>query len=416
MKKLMTFIEGTLLPAVNKFGSNKYIVALRDGIAAIIPFTIIGSIFMIITSFPVKAWTNFIEPYSAYLNIPNTVCMGLMAIIAVYSVAYNVAKQLGVKPVSAGFVSLVAFVITQTQLDGTISTANFGSTGLFLAIVIALISTKIIEIFEKKNITIKLPASVPTMVADSFSVLIPGFVVITLFWVLTSILGLDLKAILTLIFSPLVRGLDTLPGMLLVVFVSLALWCCGINESVISGLTYPVWYALLAENTAAWQAGETVTHIGAYGFQYFGFWMGGTGLTIALVLLMLRSKVKMYNQLGKLSIIPGIFEINEPVAFGFPIVFNPIMWIPYILAPLVTTTLYYFACSMGLIGMPVVAIPWTTPPVLNGFLVTGGDWRAAVFQLVMLVIGVIIYYPFFKYVEKKELAAQLSAEQNEAIQ
>ena len=92
------------------------------------------------------------------------------------------------------------------------------------------------------------------------------------------------------------------------------------------------------------------------------------------------------------------------------------MWIPYILAPLVTTTLYYFACSMGLIGMPVVAIPWTTPPVLNGFLVTGGDWRAAVFQLVMLVIGVIIYYPFFKYVEKKELAAQLSAEQNEAIQ
>ena len=281
---------------------------------------------------------------------------------------------------------------------------------------IALISTKIIEIFEKNNITIKLPASVPTMVADSFSVLIPGFVVITLFWVLTSILGLDLNAILTLIFSPLVRGLDTLPGMLLVVFVSLALWCCGINESVISGLTYPVWYALLAENTAAWQAGETVTHIGAYGFQYFGFWMGGTGLTIALVLLMLRSKVKMYNQLGKLSIIPGIFEINEPVAFGFPIVFNPIMWIPYILAPLVTTTLYYFACSMGLIGMPVVAIPWTTPPVLNGFLVTGGDWRAAIFQLVMLVIGVIIYYPFFKYVEKKELAAQLSAEQNEAIQ
>ncbi len=416
MKKLMTFIEGTLLPAVNKFGSNKYIVALRDGIAAIIPFTIIGSVFMIITSFPVKAWTNFIEPYSAYLNIPNTVCMGLMAIIAVYSVAYNVAKQLGVKPVSAGFVSLTAFVITQTQLDGTISTANFGSTGLFLAIVIALISTKIIEMFEKNNITIKLPASVPTMVADSFSVLIPGFVVITLFWVLTSILGLDLNAILTLVFSPLVRGLDTLPGMLLVVFVSLALWCCGINESVISGLTYPVWYALLAENTAAWQAGETVTHIGAYGFQYFGFWMGGTGLTIALVLLMLQSKVKMYNQLGKLSIIPGIFEINEPVAFGFPIVFNPIMWIPYIVAPLVTTTLYYFACSTGIIGMPVVAIPWTTPPVLNGFLVTGGDWRAAVFQLVMLVIGVIIYYPFFKYVEKKELAAQMSAEQNEAIQ
>lgn len=416
MKNIMSFIEGKLLPAVNKFGSNKYIVALRDGIAAIIPFTIIGSIFMIITSFPVKAWTEFIAPYSSVLNIPNTVCMGLMAIIAVYSVAYNVAKQLEVKPVSAGFVSLVAFVLTQTELDGTINTSNFGSTGLFLAIVIALISVKIIEVFEKHNVTIKLPSSVPSMVADSFSVLIPGLAVITLFWILTGILGLDLNSILTLVFSPLVRGLDTLPGMLLVVFVSLALWCCGINESVISGLTYPVWYALLAENTAAWQAGETVTHIGAYGFQYFGFWMGGTGLTIALVLLMLRSKVKMYNQLGKLSIIPGIFEINEPVAFGFPIVFNPIMWIPYILAPLVTTTLYYFACSMGIIGMPVVAIPWTTPPVLNGFLVTGGDWRAAVFQLVMLVIGVIIYYPFFKFVEKKELIAQTDAEQNNVRQ
>lgn len=191
--------------------------------------------------------------------------------------------------------------------------------------------------------------------------------------------------------------------MLLIVFISLLLWCCGINESIISGLTYPVWYALLAENTAAYAAGQEVVNAGAYGFQYFGFWMGGTGATIGLVILMLRSKAPVYKSLGKLCIAPGVFNINEPVVFGYPIVFNPIMMVPYVVIPLITTTLTYTAMKIGLIGMPVAAIPWTTPPVLSGFLVTGGDIKAAIFQFGMLILSVAIYYPFFKYTEKQQL-------------
>jgi len=394
-------LQSKVLPAINKVGSFRYLVGLKNGIAAIIPFTIIGSLFTIITNLPIAAWTNLIEPYKDLLSVPNTACMGVLSLVAVASIAYQLAKEYKVTQISTTFVALVTFILTQTSVEDGISTANFGSTGLFLAIVVATVTVFMVRFFEQKNFTIKMPESVPTMVADSFSVLIPAFFNIVLFYILVSILGLDLNGILTTIFSPLVRGLDSLPGILLVVLISTLLWCCGINESVISGVTYPVWYAMLAENTAAFEAGLEATHLGAYGFQYFGFWMGGTGCTIGLVLLMLRSRQKVYKDLGRLSFPPAVFNINEPVAFGFPICFNPVMMVPYVVTPLVTTALTYLVMALNIIGRPVAAIPWTTPPVLSGFLVTGGDWRAAVWQVVMLILSICIYYPFFKYEEKQ---------------
>ena len=180
----------------------------------------------------------------------------------------------------------------------------------------------------------------------------------------------------------------------------------GGNEAVIEGVTYPVWYALLDENLALFQANQAVTHLGGYGWQYFGFWMGGTGGTIGLLILMLLSKSKEYKSLGRLSLAPGIFQINEPIAFGFPICFNPIMCIPYILVPLVTTSVYFAAVKIGMCNAACISIPWTTPVFLNGFLVTGGDWRAIVIQAINLVISVVIYYPFFKYSEKISIARE----------
>lgn len=400
-KSIGETLQNKVLPVINKVGSIKYLIGLKNGIAAIIPFTIIGSLFTIITNLPIEAWTNFIEPYRDLLSVPNTACMGTMSLVAVASIAYQLAGEYKVKQISTAFVALVTFILTQTSLEEGISTANFGSTGLFLAIVVATVTVFMIHFFESRDLTIKMPESVPTMVADSFSVLIPAFFNILLFYILVSILGLDLNGILTMIFSPLVRGLDTLPGILLVILVSTLLWCCGINETVIEGVTYPVWYALLAENTAAFEAGLEATHFGAYGFQYFGFWMGGTGCTIGLVLLMLRSRQKVYKDLGRLSLPPAVFNINEPVAFGFPICFNPVMMVPYIVTPLVTATLTYIVMAFNVIGKPVAAIPWTTPPILSGFLVTGGDWKAAVWQGLMLILSVCIYYPFFKYEEKQ---------------
>lgn len=406
MKETVSKWGEKVLPAINKFGSNKYLLGLKDGISAIIPFTIIGSVFLIITNFPIQAWQDFIAPAIPYLNIPYNACMGMLAIVSVAAITFNLAKEFGVNKLSSSFIALIAFIVTQTDLEGGISTANFGAGGLFLAIVVAIVTVKVVEFCEKRNIIIKLPDSVPPMVGDAFSSIIPGFAVIVFAWIISGVLGVDVNAVLTSVFQPLVGGLNTLPGTLLVILLSTGLWCCGINESVISGATYPVWYALLAENTAKFEAGLAATNFGAYGFQYFGFWLGGTGGTIGLVILMLMSKSKTYRDLGKLSTPSTLFEINEPVAFGFPICFNPVMCVPYILFPMISTTLYYFAVVTGLVGAPVASIPWTTPPVLSGFLVTGGDWRAAVFQILMIALAVVVYYPFFKYSEKNMVAQE----------
>lgn len=407
MSKVVDWMQNTLLPKIHKVGNNKSLMAMRDGVSSIIPYTIIGSVFMIITNFPIEAWTNFIEPYMGILSIPSTVCMGLLSLIACFSVASSFAKYDKINRETTGMIALVAFVITQTDPVNGIDVSNFGTSGLFLAMVVAVVSEKIVKLFTEKNWQIKLPESVPPMVYDSFAALLPGFVIVVLFWLITSVFGINVNAILSTILSPLIGGLDTLPGTLFLVLISTLLWCCGINETVLDGVTTPIWYAFLAENAAAFAAGDmSALHFGAYGWQYFGFWLGGTGGTIALVVLMMRSKAKEYRELGNLSIAPALFQINEPVAFGFPIVFNPIMCIPYILVPLVTTTVYYCAVALHLCNPVVAAVPWTTPPVINVLIATGFDWRAIIVQLINLCIAFAIYYPFFKYEERKALARQ----------
>lgn len=406
MKNLGVWFEEKFLPTLNKVGSSKYLSATRDGIVAIIPFMMIGSFALLFTSFPSEAWKNMIAPIAPTINIIYKACTGFISIIAVVSIAAQLAKYFEVSQLSTAFIALISFVVTQTTAEGLI-TDNFGTGGLFLAIVIAIVSEKIVELFTKMNWQIKLPESVPTMIYDSFAAIIPGIVSIILFWFIAHVLGIDLNSLVATMFLPLVKGLNTWLGTMVIVLIATFLWCCGINETVIDGVTYPVWFSLLAENIALFEAGKTATNLGAQGWQYFGFWMGGTGGTIGLLILMLLSKAKEYKSLGQLSLAPAIFQINEPITFGFPICFNPIMCIPYILVPLVTTTIYFGAVSAGLCNAACVQVPWTTPLFINGFLVTGGDWRAIIVQLINLIVSIIIYYPFFKYFEKQALAREI---------
>lgn len=407
------FFQTKLLPFFAKLGGNKYLMALRNGIAAIMPFTIIGSLFTLITNFPVEAWTNFIEPYKSVLSIPTTVCMGSLSLVTVVSVTYQVAKVLEIDRLYSSFFALVSFLMICMK-DGAMDTSMYGAAGLFPAIVACFITCKIIEFFTKKNIGIKMPEGVPQMVADAFNSIISGAVVLLFFWLITGVLGFDFNAFFTMILSPLVVSLDSLPGMLLITFISTLIWCCGINETAISGLTYPVWYALIAINTEAFMAGEAIPHIAGYGYQYMNFWLTGTGVTGGLVILMLFSRAKMYKSLGKVSLVPALFNINEPVAFGFPIVFNPIMMIPYIGVSLITTAISYFLMYFNIIGRVCVAVPWTCPPIISGFLLTGGDWRASVWQVVVIAISVIVYLPFFKVCERQQLEREKEAQAGQA--
>lgn len=191
--------------------------------------------------------------------------------------------------------------------------------------------------------------------------------------------------------------------LVLVLFICL-LWTVGIHgDAVLGSISGPIFLQYIAANTQAYINHQPIPYITAEGFYTMFVCIGGTGTTMAIVLLSLRSKSKVYQSLGKLALPSAIFEISEPVAFGFPIVFNPLMFIPFVLTPIVLTTLTYLLMYFNIIGRPVAMVPWTMPPIIGPFLVTGGDWKAAIWSIISIILAVIIYYPFFKAAEKQQL-------------
>ena len=305
---------------------------------------------------------------------------------------------------NGAIISLVSFLVTQITPEFALSTSNFGATGIFTAIVTSLISIEIMRLLIQKNLVIRLPQGVPPAISDTFVSLIPAGASILLFWIIRVILGFDITQFLTMVFSPLVFALNTLPGVLVYVFLMSLLWTVGIHGwSVMGAVGMPIFLQYLTANTAAFQAGQPIPYITGYGFIELFVNVGGTCATFGLVLQMLKSKSSVFKSLGKLAFPSAIFEINEPVIFGFPIVYNPVMMIPAILTPLILTIITYFLMYFDIISRPVVALPWSMPPIIGQFLVTGGDWRAALWGFGCIVVTYIVYQPFFKVAESEQI-------------
>lgn len=393
-----------IIPSLMKLGNNRCLVAIRDGISITIPFTIIGSVFLIIGNLPINGWNNIIAPYSAMLNAAVNTTFGIIGLIGAISVGYFFSKMHEVDEITGTIISLVCFLLATLNGELGINIASFGSTGLFTAIIVPVICTSIMAWAIKKGIVIKLPDSVPPAVSKSFEALIPAGLSILLFWGVRALLNIDINNIITIMFSPFVVALNTLPGAILVMFIILMLWFVGIHGNALVGnLCLPITMTYLAANTTAYQAGQTVQYINAEGFYYFGMGLGGTGTTIGLAIaIALFAKSKRYKTLGKLTLLPAFFGINEPIIFGLPIVLNPMMFIPFVFTPIILQIITWVLMSLNIIGKVVISIPWTTPPILSGFLVTGGDWRAAVWQAIEVVIAVCVYLPFFKMLDKQE--------------
>ncbi|MBN8248355.1 MAG: PTS sugar transporter subunit IIC, partial [Verrucomicrobia bacterium] len=221
------------------------------------------------------------------------------------------------------------------------------------------------------------------------------------------VLGVDLNAGLQKVFSPLVFALNTLPGILVYAFLVALLWSVGINgDNTLDAIVAPIFLQYLAENAAAAAQGQPLPNITALGFFTSFVNVGGTGATLALALVMLRSKEPGFRKVSRLSLPTQIFGINEPIFFGFPIVLNPIFMAPYVLNALILTTGSYLLMEWGLIRRPFVSVPWTTPPIIGHYLVSGGDWRAAVWGVASIGIAMAVYYPFARAAERQRLAAE----------
>lgn len=406
----MDFLMNRIMPVLVKIGNNDYLVAIRDGITKTIPFTIVGSIFLIIANFPVTAWTDFIAPWSGMLSAVSNVTFSALGLITAIGVGYYMGKTFEIDAISTSLLTTIAFLLATLSEDFTINPASFDSTGMFTAIVMSLLTITVFRFCVKHKIVIKMPDGVPPNVATSFTALIPGAIVLTIVWILRAILGINLNEVISFVFSPLVMGLNTLPGMMLYALIVCLLWVCGIHgDNVLSGIASPIFLGLLAENVAAMQAGTVPANFIAEGYWIVFMCFGGTGSTLGLVLNMLHSKSKMYRDLGKMSLPSAIFCINEPVIFGFPIVMNPIMMIPFIATPLVLCVGTYVLMMIGFVGPISIQVPWTIPPVIGAYLATNGSIGAAIWAAVEIVISYVIYRPFFKMEEKKQVQQELDA-------
>lgn len=407
MRSADGFFQRRLAPGLAAVAENTYLSAIRAGMVAVVPLTIIGGLFLVLTHVPVAGWEERTAAWQPLLQVPVTATFGLLAVFVCFAIAHDLARRLGQEPAVSAAMATLVFLLLQVQpKDQTLATAGLGSAGLFLAIVVALVTVRVQRLCAHRNLVIRLPAGVPPVVAESFLALVPMAGLVVGFWVLRFVLGVDLNDWVQRAFSPLVFALDTLPGILVYALLVTLLWSVGINgDNTLDALVAPVFLQYLAANVAAVGQGQPLPHVTANGFFSTFVNVGGTGATLALALVLARSRDPGFRQVSRLSLPTQVFQINEPIFFGLPIVLNPWFMIPYVLNALLLTAGTYLLMDWGLVARPLVNVPWTTPPVIGHYLVTGGDWRAAVWGVVSLLLAMAVYYPFAREAERRRREA-----------
>ena len=410
-------VSNRLAPALTALSENTYLSAIRAGMVSIVPLTIVGGLFMIIAYFPNSRWEKLVQPYLQLLQVPVTATFGVLAVFACFAIAYDLGKRLKQEPIVSATIATLVFLMLQIQLkDLTVSMDGLGSKGLFTAIIVAIVCVRVQKLFTDKGLVIKLPENVPTIVYDSFLSLIPLLFLVVLFWVIRFVVGLDINSAVQTAFKPLVFALNTLPGILVYAFLVTLLWSAGINgDNAMDALVAPIFLQYLAANVEAMTQGQPLPYVTAYGFFTIFVNVGGTGATIALALVMWNSKEPGFRKVSRVSMPTQIFQINEPIFFGFPIVLNPVFMVPYILNALLLTTCAYLLMHWNIIHKPFVNVPWTTPPIIGHYLVTGGDWKAAVWGVISIAMAMAIYWPFAKVAERQRLKSEANNRSAEAI-
>ncbi|MBD7908218.1 PTS sugar transporter subunit IIC [Sporosarcina gallistercoris] len=400
-----------------KIGAQRHLVAIRDGFVAIMPLIIVGSFAILINNFPPLGSFSFVEWMNGLLGEGNWQAVGgsiwngtfaVLGLLVAFSIAYNLAKSYEVDGLSAGLISAASYImLVPVTEDWGLNFAWLGSQGLFVGIVLALSLTELFRILVKSRWTIKMPEGVPEGVARSFQALIPATIILIIVGCFQALMTVFaeisiFEVIFQVIQEPL-QGLgNTLPAAILIAFLNHLLWFFGLHgTNIIGSVMEPLYLPLIQENLELFSSGVSafdVPYTVTKPFLDSFVFMGGSGTTIALIaaifIVIRKEKNHPYREVGKLSAPASLFNINEPVIFGLPIVLNPAMLIPFILVPVTLTIISYFALATGLVPKTVAIIPWTTPPILSGYLVTGGSWRGIVLQLVNFAIAVAIYIPF----------------------
>lgn len=410
-KKFEAFMNKWLMPIAHKVDKQRHLAAIKSSMVALTPFTILGSIFTILPAIPnmigeENAVSQFILNNAELLSLPVTFSIGMLSIYVVMCISYNLANHY--KLYIPGCISLSTFaffIISAEFVDGNLAMGNFGAKGLFCAMLTGLLGVEIYRFCKEKNLTVRLPEGVPDFVSKSFE-FIPITMILAAVFIAIRFASLQFfdtlpPMLLSQLLAPLVGSMDNPWSVLFLNFCICVVFFFGIHSGVFSPITRPIYTIFIAENLAAVAAGTAPTHFYTPGAlsAFFGF--TGCGITIGVVVACLFSKSERYRKIGKISLFPSLFGINEPILFGAPIILNPIMFIPFVFVGAVVGTLPLFMIYWGILG-PETFTPPYVGVFLEGFL-TNGDWMSIVANLIQLVLAVVIYWPFFKIMERQEL-------------
>ena len=422
---IIRFVEQKLGPVAGKLGSQRHISALRDGFLVAMPFIIVGSFILIFANPPFAAdttnafgrlWLDFVAEHRATIVMPWTMSMGIMSLFITMGVAYSLAKSYKMDPIGASALSVMTFLLVAAPEKGWALPLNhFGGTGIFTALLAAYYSVELTRFLKERNITIRMPEQVPPAIAASFALLIPVLAIFLTAYpvslLLQSTLGMQIPEAVMMLFSPLVSASNSLPAIIGALLLCQLLWFAGIHgANIVVGILSPIFLANIAANATAYAAGEPLPNLFTQAFWDFYIFIGGAGATLALVILMCFSKATHLRSVGRMSALPGLFQINEPVMFGAPVVMNPTLFVPFVLAPVVNAVIAYVTVSTGFVDKAIAVTPWTTPALIGAAWGAGWAFKASILTAILMVLDVLIYLPFFKVYEKQVLAQEATQE------
>lgn len=422
-------MEKYILPLANKMSSQRHLKAIRDAFISLMPITLVGGIAAIINSAPVTesttngillAWASFAQDNALLLNWVNTLTLGAMSIYICIGITNFLCKQYKTDvllPIMLSVTGFMMLCIAPQSLgwDGKIVEISYlDGKGLIPAIFIAIFTVEVYHLLRKKNVgRIKMPDSVPASLSETFASLVPGIIILGVFvliFALFNALGTTMPGFIYSTLAPAFTAADTLPFAIIATLLVHVFWFFGIHDAALSGILSPIRDGGLSLNAAAHVAGQSLPNIFTTPFWVYFVDIGGCGSCLALAILLIRSKSKQLRTVGKIGIVPTFFGISEPIIFGVPLMLNPIFFIPFIFGSVVNATIAYILMDIGIIGKTFAMLSWQMPSIFGAFLSTM-DIKAFLLIIVLIIIDILIYYPFFKIYEKQLVQQEISEEE-----
>lgn len=402
MQKFMDWMQNVFAPKMNKVSKNPYVSAVQSALLTTMPLVLIGSFVVLISSL-----VNQFAPGVVDLSVLNSFTMGLLSLFISFLVPYYVlenCKHPNTKREAAiaGVILYLLLIGPSYDVDGNLvlNPSLLGNGGMLVALVAGIFAGFVMNAFAKHSFFGE-DSAIPDFITVWFDTLIPILIITTVGWLSTFVFKFDMPGAITKLFSPLLTAGESFLGFTLLFFVGYAfLYTFGISTWVIYPIEYTIMMQGLAANQAAAAAGEALPSIAAYGASFY-WTIGGGGCTLALGLMMLfLAKSKKCKVIGKATIVPSLANINEPIVFGAPIAFNPILMIPMWIIGLVAPALTWIALNFNWIPRisEVFAFWYLPAPICVWFV---GGIKGLIFMLIIFALSWVIYYPFFKVYDKQ---------------